>query len=156
MAGFLDGPPLPPDPPTQVGRLQIPSPGQPASGRRLKLLYPGISNTPAWIFSVCSGQWSVLVRDLEREIIPMARGFGMAITPGEVLGVGKFQIAEEVEEREKVGETLRPFGGGLALLKVKKFGLGYPSGNIGDDLNQGVVSVMSSNSDSSVGDCQIA
>ena len=91
------------------------------------MLYLGISNTPAWIvtaantyakgqgktqFSVSSGQWSVLVRDLEREIIPMARGFDMAISPGEVLGAGKFQIPEEVEQRKKAGKTFRPFGGG--------------------------------------------
>ena len=92
-----------------------------------KVLYLGISNTPAWIvsaantyakahgktqFSVYSGQWNVLARDLEREIIPMARAFGMAITPWGVLGAGKFQTVEEVKEREKAGETLRPFGGG--------------------------------------------
>jgi aryl-alcohol dehydrogenase-like predicted oxidoreductase len=92
-----------------------------------KVLYLGISNTPAWIvsaantyakahgktqFSVYSGKWSLLARDLEREIVPMARAFGMAISPWGVLGSGKFQTKEAIEEREKAGEPLRPYGGG--------------------------------------------
>jgi len=92
-----------------------------------KVLYLGICNTPAWVvsaantyarahgktpFSVYSGKWSLLWRDLEREVVPMARAFGMAIVPWGVLGQGKFQTDEAVEEREKVGEPLRPYGGG--------------------------------------------
>ncbi|KAH6850570.1 NADP-dependent oxidoreductase domain-containing protein [Chaetomium sp. MPI-CAGE-AT-0009] len=92
-----------------------------------KVLYLGISNTLAWIvsaantyarahgktqFSVYPGQWNVLARDLEREIIPMARAFRMAITPWGVLGAGELQTEAEVKKMEKAGETLRPFGGG--------------------------------------------
>ncbi|KIX93305.1 uncharacterized protein Z520_10948 [Fonsecaea multimorphosa CBS 102226] len=93
-----------------------------------KVLYLGISDTPAWIvaaantyaraqgktpFCVYQGQWNVMQRDFEREIIPMARHFGMALAPWDVLGGGKFQTKKQIEERKKQGEGLRSmFGSG--------------------------------------------
>ncbi|KAJ5966824.1 Aldo/keto reductase [Penicillium viridicatum] len=68
-----------------------------------KVLYLGISDTPAWVvtkanayarehglrpFSVYQGRYSAIMRDLERDIIPMARDEGMAIHPWGVLGSG--------------------------------------------------------------------
>ena len=56
-----------------------------------KVLYLGVSDTPAWIvakanqyardhaltpFSIYQGAWSILQRDFERDIIPMARAEG--------------------------------------------------------------------------------
>ncbi|KIV95402.1 hypothetical protein PV10_03066 [Exophiala mesophila] len=91
-----------------------------------KVLYLGISDTPAWIvsaantyavshgktpFSVYQGRWNVIVRDLERDIIPMARHFGMAITPWDVVGGGKFQTKKQIEARKAQGEGLRSFMG---------------------------------------------
>ncbi|KAI0965393.1 aryl-alcohol dehydrogenase [Xylaria arbuscula] len=91
-----------------------------------KVLYLGISDTPAWVvsaantyakahgktpFSIYQGRWSVMFRDFERDIIPMARQFGMALAPWGVLGQGKFQSPKGLEERKKTGETLRPFYG---------------------------------------------
>lgn len=91
-----------------------------------KVLYLGISDTPAWIvsaantyarahgktpFSVYQGRWNVIVRDLERDIIPMARHFGMAICPWDVVGGGKFQSKKQIEERKAAGEGLRSFMG---------------------------------------------
>ncbi len=91
-----------------------------------KVLYLGISDTPAWIvsaantyarahgktpFSIYQGRWNLMRRDFERDIIPMARHFGMALAPWDVLGQGKFQTPKEVEERKKRGETLRSFYG---------------------------------------------
>ncbi|KAK4450157.1 putative aryl-alcohol dehydrogenase AAD14 [Podospora aff. communis PSN243] len=88
-----------------------------------KVLYLGISDTPAWIvsaanmyakahgrtqFSIYSGRWNVLDRDFEREILPMARSFGMALAPWGVLGGGRWQTAQAIEERKKGGETIRP------------------------------------------------
>lgn len=79
-----------------------------------KVLYLGISDTPAWIvaaantyalengktpFSVYQGRWNIMVRDLEREIVPMCREFGMAIIPWDVVGGGKFKTAKEIQER---------------------------------------------------------
>jgi aryl-alcohol dehydrogenase-like predicted oxidoreductase len=69
-----------------------------------KVLYLGISDTPAWVvmkancyardhglrpFSVYQGRWSALLRDLEREIVPMCRDQGMAIHPWGVMGNGR-------------------------------------------------------------------
>ncbi|OCT46475.1 putative aryl-alcohol dehydrogenase AAD14 [Cladophialophora carrionii] len=87
-----------------------------------KVLYLGISDTPAWIvaaantyarshgktpFSVYQGRWNVMTRDFERDIIPMARHFGMALAPWDVIGGGKFQSKKQIEERKKAGEGLR-------------------------------------------------
>lgn len=68
-----------------------------------KVLYLGISDSPAWIvatantyakahgktpFSIYQGRWNLMLRDFEREIIPMDRQFGMALAPWDVLGRG--------------------------------------------------------------------
>jgi aryl-alcohol dehydrogenase-like predicted oxidoreductase len=91
-----------------------------------KVLYLGISDTPAWIvsaantyareqgktqFSVYQGRWNIMSRDFERDIIPMARHFGMALAPWDVLGGGNFQSKKQIEERKKAGEVLRSFMG---------------------------------------------
>ncbi|KAL4807067.1 NADP-dependent oxidoreductase domain-containing protein [Aspergillus unguis] len=87
-----------------------------------KVLYLGISDTPAWVvsaantyarahgktpFSVYQGRWNVMIRDLEREIIPMALHFGMALAPWDVLGNGRFQTSKALEERRQNGERIR-------------------------------------------------
>lgn len=87
-----------------------------------KVLYLGVSDTPAWIvsaaneyalaygktpFSIYQGRWNVMLRDFEREIIPMARQYGMALAAWDVLGGGKFQTKKALEERQKKGEGLR-------------------------------------------------
>lgn len=71
-----------------------------------KVLYLGISDTPAWVvvkcnayarqhglrqFSVYQGRWSAAQRDFERDIIPMCRDEGMSIAPWGVLGGGSFK-----------------------------------------------------------------
>jgi len=98
------------------------------------ILYLGISDAPAWIvsaanvyarhhgktqFSVYQGRWNVLLRDFERDIIPMARMFGMALVPWGVLGRGKFQTPKMIEDREKRGEKVRGFGGAPTEAEVK-------------------------------------
>ncbi|KAL0060737.1 putative aryl-alcohol dehydrogenase aad14 [Marasmius tenuissimus] len=87
-----------------------------------KVLYLGISNTRAWIvphanqyakltgktpFTVYQGEWSVLKRSFERDIIPMARSYGMALAPWGVLGGGKLRTDAEEERREQTGEEGR-------------------------------------------------
>ncbi|KAL6696336.1 NADP-dependent oxidoreductase domain-containing protein [Trichoderma pleuroticola] len=87
-----------------------------------KVLYLGVSDTPAWIvsaaneyaaafgktpFSIYQGRWNIMLRDFERDIIPMARQYGMALAPWDVLGGGKFQTKKALEERAKSGEGLR-------------------------------------------------
>lgn len=88
-----------------------------------KVLYLGISDTPAWIvttanqyardhglrpFSVYQGRWSAAQRDFERDIIHMAAAEGMALCPWGALGGGKFKTAEAREksnEGRKAGEA---------------------------------------------------
>ena len=87
-----------------------------------KVLYLGVSDTPAWIvsmanqyahdhgktpFSVYQGKWNVLHRDFEREILPMARQWGMALAPWDVLVSGKIRTDEEEEARRASGEKGR-------------------------------------------------
>jgi len=74
-----------------------------------KVLYLGVSDTPAWIvvkanayaranglrpFSVYQGKWNASARDFERDIIPMCEDQGMGIAPWGVLGQGKFKTRE--------------------------------------------------------------
>ncbi|EEB95194.1 hypothetical protein MPER_05877, partial [Moniliophthora perniciosa FA553] len=91
-----------------------------------KVLYLGISDTPAWIvsqanlyaqaygktpFVVYQGKWSVLDRSFERDIIPMARSLGLALAPWGVLGCGKLRTDEEEKQRLESGEQGRkPMG----------------------------------------------
>lgn len=71
--------------------------------RQGKVLYIGISDTPAWIISQANTlaelrgwtafaglqiEYSLIQRTAERDLIPMANHFGMAITPWAPLGAG--------------------------------------------------------------------
>ncbi|KFY28216.1 hypothetical protein V493_03048 [Pseudogymnoascus sp. VKM F-4281 (FW-2241)] len=85
-----------------------------------KVLYLGISNTPAWIvakanayarahgfrqFSVYQGRWSAEHRDVEREIFPMCQDEGMAFVAWGALGGGNFRTeAQFAEMRTTVRE----------------------------------------------------
>ncbi|KAI0073895.1 aryl-alcohol dehydrogenase [Panus rudis PR-1116 ss-1] len=87
-----------------------------------KVLYLGVSDTPAYIvakansyarltgktpFVIYQGAWSILNRDLEREIVRMARDEGMAIAPYDVLASGKIRTDEEEQRRRETGEKGR-------------------------------------------------
>ncbi|KAI0790736.1 aryl-alcohol dehydrogenase [Abortiporus biennis] len=91
-----------------------------------KVLYLGISDTPAWIvtyanlyatqhgktpFVIYQGSWSILQRDFEREIIPMAKAFGMALAPFNVLAGGKIRSDAEEQKRRETGEKGRTWLG---------------------------------------------
>ena len=86
----------------------------------------GISDTPAWVvskanqyakdhgktpFSVYQGNWSVLDRSLERDIIPMVRSEGLALAPFGVLGSGKIRTNAEEARRRETGEKGRTISG---------------------------------------------
>ncbi|RDW56705.1 norsolorinic acid reductase-2 [Coleophoma cylindrospora] len=77
-----------------------------------KVLYLGISDTPAWVvsqaneyarqngltqFSVYQGKWNAATRDMERDILPMCEKEGMAIVPWGVLGSGQFKTKAQQE-----------------------------------------------------------
>ncbi|OJJ94624.1 hypothetical protein ASPACDRAFT_37617 [Aspergillus aculeatus ATCC 16872] len=81
-----------------------------------KVLYLGISDTPSWVvtkanqyardhglrpFVVYQGMWNASIRDLEREILPMCRDEGMAISPYGTLGQGRFQTEATFRQREQ-------------------------------------------------------
>ncbi|KAK5108918.1 hypothetical protein LTR62_007720 [Meristemomyces frigidus] len=83
-----------------------------------KVLYLGISDTPAWQvvkcneyarqhgltqFCVYQGNWSAALRDFEREIIPMCAAEGMALAPWGALGRGQFKTAEEYNAEDREG-----------------------------------------------------
>ncbi|THU78802.1 arylalcohol dehydrogenase [Dendrothele bispora CBS 962.96] len=87
-----------------------------------KVLYLGISDTPAWVvsqanqyaraygktpFVIYQGKWAITDRSFEREIIPMARANGLALAPWGVIGTGKLRTDEEEAQREKSGEKGR-------------------------------------------------
>lgn len=55
-------------------------------------------------FSIYQGAWSILQRDFERDIIPMARLEGMALAPWNVLAGGKIRTDEEEQRRRATGE----------------------------------------------------
>jgi diketogulonate reductase-like aldo/keto reductase len=80
-----------------------------------KVLYLGISDTPAYIvskaneyarqngmrqFSVYQGRWSAEHRDFEREIIHMAKEEGMGLCPWGALGAGNFKSDEQRKSQE--------------------------------------------------------
>jgi len=80
-----------------------------------KVLYLGISDTPAWIvskaneyarqngfrqFSVYQGRWSAEYRDFERDIIPMCKAEGMGLAPWGALGGGNFKSEEQRKSQE--------------------------------------------------------
>lgn len=86
-----------------------------------KVLYLGISDTPAWIvskaneyarnhglrqFVVYQGRWSAAMRDFERDIIPMCKAEGMGLAPWGALGGGNFKTEEERKKNE--GRKMRP------------------------------------------------
>ncbi|KAG9677738.1 norsolorinic acid reductase, partial [Aureobasidium melanogenum] len=84
-----------------------------------KVLYLGVSDTPAWVvvkandyarahglrpFSVYQGKWNAAYRDMEREIIPMCYDQGMALAPWGPLGQGKFKT-KEARSKEHEGSA---------------------------------------------------
>ncbi|KAJ7589900.1 Aldo/keto reductase [Mycena floridula] len=87
-----------------------------------KVLYLGVSDCPAWVvvkanqyaryngktpFCIYQGEWNVLERSFEREIIPMARSEGLVLAPFGVLAGGKIRTDEEEKKRKESGENGR-------------------------------------------------
>ena len=121
--------------------LCVPFLDSPLAPADLKHASQGVSDTPAWIvvkanayarqhgktpFIIYQGAWSILERDFEREIIPMARsegkrvlssslfgtdssmGYaGMALAPWNVLAGGKIRTDAEEQKRKQTGEKGR-------------------------------------------------
>ena len=62
-------------------------------------------------FVIYQGAWSVLLRDFEREIIPMALQQGMALAPYNVLGGGHIRTDEEEENGDEEDEENQDISG---------------------------------------------
>jgi len=121
-----------------------------------KVLYLGVSDTTAWVvsaaneyalaanktpFVVYQGRWNIMMRDFERDILPMARTYGMALCPWDVLGGGKLQTKKQIEERQKQSESLRSgfFGPGQTPEQEKmSAALEKVAGEVGVDSIQAV------------------
>ena len=88
-----------------------------------KILYLGVSDTPAWIvskanqyardhglrqFVVYQGRWSAANRDFERDIIPMCLDEGMGLAPWGSLGGGNFKTKKQREEMKGEGRNRPP------------------------------------------------
>ena len=83
-----------------------------------KVLYLGVSDTPAWVVSKANeyarqkdlttfvayqGLWSAMVRDFERDLLPMCENEGMAIAPWGTLGQSSFKTDQRLEETKHEG-----------------------------------------------------
>jgi aryl-alcohol dehydrogenase-like predicted oxidoreductase len=95
--------------------------------RQGKILYAGVSDTPAWWvahantlahlrgwtpFVALQIEYSLIERTVERELIPMAQAYGMAVTPWAPLGggilTGKYSSGDEKTTRGgKISEERR-------------------------------------------------
>lgn len=115
-----------------------------------KVLYLGISDTPAWVvskanqyardhglrpFSVYQGRWSAADRDFEREIIPMAHSEQMALCPWGALGGGKFTT----EQKRRENDTGRHEG--FAKPNEKEIAISKKLEEVGKKHNTGITSI---------------
>ncbi|CCL98633.1 uncharacterized protein FIBRA_00635 [Fibroporia radiculosa] len=91
-----------------------------------KVLYLGVSDTPAWLvtkaneytrahgktpFVIYQAPYSILQRDIERDVLPMCRHEGIALALFNVLAGGHIRSDEEEEKRRKTGELGRQLMG---------------------------------------------
>ncbi|CAK9779584.1 uncharacterized protein COLE_05259 [Cutaneotrichosporon oleaginosum] len=106
-----------------------------------KVLYLGISDTPAWIvskaneyarahglaqFVIYQGRWSPAARDIERDLVPMARSEGLAIAAWGALGQGRFQ--------RRADRGTRADGRGVAALDEREAAVSDALEKVADDL----------------------
>ena len=87
-----------------------------------RVLYLGASDMPAYVVAACNqyardhalrgfvayqGKWSAAERDFERDVLPLARDFGLAVCPFNALGGGQFKTKAQREEAGRSGEGRR-------------------------------------------------
>jgi aryl-alcohol dehydrogenase-like predicted oxidoreductase len=102
-----------------------------------KVIYLGISDTPAWIvskanefarahhlrpFVVYQGKWSAADRDFERDIIPMCKAENMGLCPWGALGGGNFKTKAQRETGE--GRKMAPASANQIKLSEVLEGIG--------------------------------
>lgn len=94
-----------------------------------KVLYLGISDTPAWIvskanqyaadhgmrgFSVYQGKYNAAMRDMERDILPMCQSEGLSACIWAAAGGGNFKTEEQIKAMEASGDKGRNNGRGVS------------------------------------------
>lgn len=98
-----------------------------------KVLYLGVSNWPAWgvvkaneyarrnalmPFVVYEGRWNPAERAIERDIVPMCKAEGMAITVWSALGGGKFSVKKRSDGGRNYSDE---FLGTASVAEYQKF-----------------------------------
>lgn len=102
-----------------------------------KVLYVGISDAPAWVVSSANTlahlrgwspfiglqiEYSLIERTPERELLPMAQAFGLAVTPWGPLGggklTGKYNYPKKGEQRRFTEKGSQPMKEELAIAEV--------------------------------------
>jgi aryl-alcohol dehydrogenase-like predicted oxidoreductase len=103
-----------------------------------KVLYIGISDTPAWIiaranaiaaqhgwspFSAVQAQYSLVERTAERELVPMAQALDLAVTAWSPLGMGVLtgKYDSDAVESDDDARLNRPDTGAAGLLTERNF-----------------------------------
>lgn len=110
-----------------------------------KVLYLGISDTPAWLvvkcndyarfhgltpFCVYQGHWSCAFRDFERDILPMVEAEGMGLAPWGALGRGQLKPSEEYNDPNREGRRMGPHNEKYARIADKLKALADKKGTI--------------------------
>ncbi|KAF9012105.1 Aldo/keto reductase [Hymenopellis radicata] len=108
-----------------------------------KVLYLGISDSPAWVvsqanqyakdhgktpFVIYQGLWNVLNRSFEREIIPMARAQGMALAPWSESGEGGRTMNgpwERSEAEVKMSRALEKVAAEVGVKNITSVAIAY-------------------------------
>jgi aryl-alcohol dehydrogenase-like predicted oxidoreductase len=102
-----------------------------------KVLHIGISDTPAWVVACCNTiadlrgwspfvglqiEYSLVTRDAERDLLPMADAFGLKVTPWSPLGAGvlsgKYLDTRSVDGARLKPESVRLTERNLAIARV--------------------------------------
>lgn len=111
-----------------------------------KALYVGISDAPAWVVSQANTmadlrgwsrfvglqiRWSLIDRDAERDLVPMARALDLGVTPWGVLGAG-FLSGKYVDK--KAPEDTRRAGWTASSLTDKNFAIAAEVAEIATEL----------------------
>jgi aryl-alcohol dehydrogenase-like predicted oxidoreductase len=100
-----------------------------------KVLYVGISDTPAWVVSQANTmaelrgwsrfvglqiRYSLIDRTAEADLLPMARAFDMAVTPWSILGAGVLSGKYNQAKKPKEGRAKDGAGADKRNLKIAK------------------------------------
>jgi aryl-alcohol dehydrogenase-like predicted oxidoreductase len=114
-----------------------------------KVLYLGISDTPAWIiarantlaehrgwtpFVAAQAQYSLVERTIERDLLPMSRALDLAVTAWSPLGMGVLTGKYGDGRGSESGARLHVDAGGRRLLSERNLEIAREVGRIAEEL----------------------